>query len=93
MLASPPRGSHILQIYDSEDFLSAAVAHFAAEGVKQGEAVLLTGSREHLAAIDARLRSLGVHAESGQLVRSDLQQALAGVPHSSVEEALASFTS
>ena len=64
MLASPPRGSHILQIYDSDDFLSAAVAHFAAEGIKQGEAVLLSGGREHLAAIDARLRSLGVDGES-----------------------------
>ena len=86
MLASPPRGSHILQIYDSDDFLSAAVAHFAAEGVKQGEAVLLTGSREHLAAIDARLRSLGVDAESGQVVRTDLQAAL---PYTAVDEAVA----
>ena len=86
MLASPPRGSHILQIYDSDDFLSAAVAHFAAEGVKQGEAVLLTGSREHLAAVDARLRSLGVDAETGQLVRADLQ---AAIPQTTVDDALA----
>jgi hypothetical protein len=85
MLASPPRGAHILQIYDSDDFLSAAVAHFAAEGVKHGEAVLLTGTREHLAAIDRRLRSLGVDAASAQLVRNDLQ---AGVPQTTLEEVL-----
>ena len=86
VLASPPRGAHILQIYDSDEFLSAAVAHFAAEGVKQGEAVLLSGSRKHLAAIDARLRSLGVEAESGQLMRTDLQ---AAIPQSTVDDALA----
>lgn len=86
VLASPPRGSHILQIYDSDDFLSAAVAHFAAEGIKQSEAVLLSGSREHLAAIEARLRSLGVDVESGQLVRTGLHTAL---PHTAVDEALA----
>ena len=89
VLASPPRGSHILQIYDSDDFLSAAAAHFAAEGIKQGEAVLLTGSGEHLAAIEGRLRSLGVDAERGQLVRTDLQQALLGMPQATVEAALA----
>lgn len=89
VLASPPRGSHILQIYDSDDFLSAAVAHFAAEGLKQGEVALLTGSREHLAAIERRLRGLGVEAEHGQLVCTELQQALTGIPHSAVDEALA----
>jgi hypothetical protein len=39
VLASPPRASHILQIYDSDDFLAAAVAHFAAAGLQAEEAV------------------------------------------------------
>jgi hypothetical protein len=81
VLALPERASHILQIYDSDDFLSAAVAHFAAEGLKQGEAVLLTGSKEHLAAIERELRSAGVDAEaarrSGQLAATDVHEAIA----------------
>jgi hypothetical protein len=68
-------------MYDSDDFLSAAVAHFAAEGLRSGESVLLTGTREHLAGIERKLRSAGVDAEaaerSGQLARTDVDEALA----------------
>lgn len=77
VLASPARGSHILQIYDSDDFVAAAVAHFAAEGVRKGEVVVLTGAQEHLAGIDRELRSLGVDPSPGQLVREDVHEALA----------------
>jgi hypothetical protein len=83
VLSCPPRASHILQMYDSEDFLAAAVAHFAAEGLKNGESVLLTGTREHLADIDRELSLVGVDAEaaasSGQLSRTDVHAALAMV--------------
>ena len=83
VLASPPRNSHILQIYDSEDFLAAAVAHFAAEGLKAGEAVLLTGTRPHLAGIDRELESAGVDAgaaaRNGQLLLSDVEESLVHV--------------
>jgi hypothetical protein len=89
VLASPPRASHILQIYDSNEFLTAAVAHFAAEGVKNGEAVLLTGTKDHLAAIDRQLASFGIRAEEGQLLRDDVHQALARVvPHREFQDAL-----
>ena len=67
-------------MYDSDDFLAAAVAHFAAEGLKNGESVLLTGTPEHLADIDRELRLVGVDAEaaagSGQLARTDVHEAL-----------------
>jgi hypothetical protein len=32
LLASPAPGTHILQIYDNDEFLASAVAFFAAEG-------------------------------------------------------------
>jgi len=89
VLASPPRGSHILQIYDSDAFLSAAVAHFAAEGIKQGEAVFLTGTREHICAIDVRLHALGANPAEGQLRCTDLEAALAAVPQTKLEAAVA----
>jgi hypothetical protein len=80
LLAAPARASHILQIYDSEAFLTAAVAHFTAEGLARGEAVLLTGTKPHLAGIERRLRALDVDVQaatrSGQLLRSDAEQAL-----------------
>ena len=57
VLASPPRASHILQLYDSDDFLSAAVAHFAAAGLRAEEVVLLTGTKDHLARIERDLRA------------------------------------
>ena len=83
VLALPARASHILQIYDSDDFLSSAVTHFTAEGLKQGEAVLLTGTKEHLAAIERELRSAGVDADgarrNGQLECSDVHSALARI--------------
>jgi hypothetical protein len=90
VLASPPRASHILQLYGSNDFLTAAVAHFAAEGVRNREAVLLTGTKAHLATIDRELAWMGVRAEEGQLVRDDAHQALERVvPHRAFEDALA----
>ena len=77
VLASPARASHILQIYDSDDFVAAAVAHFTAEGVKNGEGVVLTGTKEHFLGIERELRSLGVDPRSSQLLREDVHEALA----------------
>lgn len=81
VLATPARASHILQLYDSDDFLAGAVAHFAAEGLKQGEAVLLSGTGAHLSAIHRALCGIGVdgHAvrRAGQLCVIDAEAALA----------------
>jgi len=83
LLASPARASHILQLYDGDEFLAAAVAHFAAAGLKRGEAVLLTPSRQHAADIRRTLRALDVDARSaelhGQLLFGDVEEALARV--------------
>ena len=64
LLAAPAPGSHIVQIYDRGDFLAAAVAHFAGEGLQRGEAVLLTGTKEHTGEIHRLLASRGVDAEA-----------------------------
>jgi hypothetical protein len=83
VLASPPRAAHILQMYDSDDFLAAAVAHFAAAGLQAEEAVLLTGTRDHLGRIERDLRAAGVDAaaaaRNGQLMLSDVHESLAQV--------------
>lgn len=83
LLASPARASHILQLYDGDAFLAAAVAHFAAEGLKRGEAVLLTASRQHAADIRRALRALDADAggaeRNGQLVLGDVDEALSKV--------------
>ena len=92
VLASPPRASHILQIYESDEFLAAAVAHFAAAGLQAEEAVLLTGTKDHLGRIERALRGAGVDAasaeRSGQLVISDVHESLVHVvPNGRLEPA------
>ena len=76
-------GAHILQLYDSDDFLSAAVAHFAAAGLQAEEVVLLTGTRDHLASIERNLRSAGVDLpaaeRNGQLILSDVHESIVRV--------------
>lgn len=90
LLARPPRASHLVQIYDSDTFLAGAVAHFATQGLHRGEAVLLYGTRTHLAAIAARLRQSGADVQgamrSGQLSVCDVQEALWAIaPYGTVD--------
>ena len=68
LLEAPGPDSHIVQIYDSDDFLASGVALFAAQGLKQGEAVLLTGTKAHLGGIQRKLATLGV--DFGSAVRN-----------------------
>ena len=83
LLAAPAPASHIVQIYDSEDFLAACVAVFAAEGLRRGEAVLLTGTRAHLADVRVALAERGVDSESairaGQLWTLDVHEAMGAI--------------
>ena len=89
LLEAPLPASHIVQLYESDDFLSRAVGLFAAEGLRRGEAVLLTGTQPHLAGIRSALALLGVETEAalryGQLTLSDAERSLgialaAGMP-------------
>ena len=83
LLQAPPPAAHIAQVYDSDQFLARAVAHFAAEGLERGEAVLLTGTAEHLAAIRAVLRALGADADAAcarrQLTYMDAREGLRAI--------------
>lgn len=83
LLGPSAPGSHYLQIYDSEDFLAAAVAHFAAEGLRRGEAVLLTPAADHAARIRRELSASGIDTEaalrSGQLTEVGAEQGLQSI--------------
>ncbi|HWA38202.1 MAG TPA: MEDS domain-containing protein [Burkholderiales bacterium] len=80
LLSAPPPGSHPLQIYDGDAFLASAVSHFAAEGLRKGEAVLLNGLPHHTDAIRASLEAGGVDARAalrhGQLTIFDVREGL-----------------
>jgi hypothetical protein len=98
LLASPARGSHIIQIYDNDDFLASCVACFAAEGLRRGEAVLLTGTEAHLRAVQRQLEAKDADPDraicSGQLSMSDVRRGVeavlsAGVPDAARFEAFA----
>jgi hypothetical protein len=83
LLAPSVPGAHYLQIYDSDEFLATAVAHFAAEGLRRGEAVLLTPTAEHLSRIRRQLGAQGADVESalrcGQLTEIDAERAVQSV--------------
>jgi hypothetical protein len=83
LLASPAAAPHTVQICDSDSFLVAGVAFFAAEGLRAGEAVLLTGTAAHWAGIRQTLASGGVDVDAalraGQLAATDVQDAVAAV--------------
>lgn len=80
VLRSPARPAHIVQICDSDEVLVDGAAYFAAEGLEGGEAVILTGTQEHMHGIRRALRSRGVSAEAcerrGQLVFTDAEEAV-----------------
>jgi hypothetical protein len=85
LLAAPVAASHIVQIYDRDDFVASGVALFAAEGLKRGEAVLLTGTQEHLRAIRREMAAKGAEPDAaigrGQLAVLDVHDALRqGIP-------------
>jgi hypothetical protein len=83
LLGSPQRPAHIVQIYESDDFLASGVALFTAEGLRRGEAVLLTGTQAHLSSVRDGLRAHGIDAEAAladrQLTQFDVHEAIAEV--------------
>jgi hypothetical protein len=98
LLASPARPAHIVQLYDRDEFLAAAAAFFAAEGLRRGEAVLLTGTQAHLRGIQRALAALDVDPDAvmrdGRLRISDVHEGVAAVtsgetPHPALFQAVA----
>ena len=47
LLASPGPDGHVVQLYQDEGFFGEAVSHFAAQGVAQGDAVILVATQPH----------------------------------------------
>lgn len=94
LLGPPAPGAHFLQIYDREDFLASAVAHFTAQALKEGEAVVLSGTPEHLRAIRHALRAQDADPElavrNGQLIEADVVPAVEAVMKDGLPDA-ASF--
>lgn len=83
LLTAPAPASHILQIYDRDEFLAAAVGYFAAEGLRRNEAVLLTGTEDHVCGVENALRSHGIDPASawreGRLTGFDVREAAARI--------------
>ena len=83
LLGSPQRPAHIVQIYESDDFLASGVALFAAEGLRRSEAVLLTGTPAHLRSACEGLLARGIDADRaqahGQLRLFDVHEAIVDV--------------
>ena len=83
LLCSPPPAAHVLQLYDSERFLEKAVAHFAVEGLRKGEAVLMSATPRHFAGIRHAMESAGAEVDAalrrGQLICGDPQDQCSSV--------------
>jgi len=83
-----------VQIVDSEDFLAAGVALFAAEGLQRGEAVLLTGTEAHLRAVRRAIVQKNVDYDAairrGQVSAYDVKRSVEAVLSGGVPDA-ASF--
>jgi hypothetical protein len=98
LLASPAAASHILQIHDNDAFAESGVALFAAEGLRRGEAVVLTGTEARLRAVRRELLAKDLDYEAalvrGQLSTYDVRRSVeavlvGGMPDAARFEALA----
>lgn len=67
-LREPAYPSHLLQVCDSDEMVAAGAGYFAAEGLRQGQAVILTGTQVHLKGIRDVMRVLGI--DTGQAERN-----------------------
>jgi len=82
-LREPAYPSHLLQICANDDMLAAGAGYFIAEGLRQGQAVILTGTQVHLHGIRDVLRRLGIDPEAAerneQLFVGDAHEAVRAV--------------
>ena len=76
-----PGGSHTVQFYENEHFLSAAVADFLADGIAVGQPLVVIATQPHREAFMLRLKSRGLDTEyaarSGYLTMLDAHEMLA----------------
>ena len=61
LLARPPPGSHIVQLYQQRAFLAAAAVEYAAAGLRAGECVIVMTTMSRWGELRRRLESGGVN--------------------------------
>ena len=87
--ASEP--THLVQFYDTETYLAAAVADYLAGGLRSGQPVLVIATPEHRDAFSIRLKAKGLDVEraraSGHLIMLDAAETLATFMSGSVPDA------
>jgi PAS domain S-box-containing protein len=54
---------HVVQFYENDQFLAAAVCDFLADGLTNGQKVLVVATEEHRVAFERRLNAKGLDAE------------------------------
>ena len=81
---------HLVQFYESDEFLSDTLADFLAAGLDEGDSCLVVSKSERHEGLDARLRARGLDpaAErlSGRLVMLDAAETLSGFMDGDVPE-------
>ena len=80
LLAEPGPDGHIVQLYQDPDFYGEAISHFAAEGIRKGESIILVATRPNWQNISARLERRGLRPaelfDRGQLTLLDADETL-----------------
>jgi len=80
VLDRPSEGQHIVQVYQDDDFLIDAMAHFVRAGLAQGEGVVVFATSSHWEACVCRLAAEGISLQDaelrGQLAVMDARTAL-----------------
>jgi hypothetical protein len=75
------RTEHLVQLFDDSDSRAAAVSRFVADGLRQGDSLLIVITKENWNEVVRRLRSIGAAwekaMESGQLTIRDAAAAMA----------------
>ncbi|HEX9083545.1 MAG TPA: ATP-binding protein [Gemmatimonadaceae bacterium] len=83
--------THVVQFYDTEIYLAAAVADYLAGGLRSGQPVLVVATPEHRDAFSIRLKAKGLDVEraraSGQLIMLDAGETLSTFMSGSVPDA------
>jgi signal transduction histidine kinase len=83
--------THVVQFYETETYLAAAVADYLAGGLRSGQPVLVIATPEHRDAFSVRLKAKGLDVErarvSGQLVMLDAGETLSSFMSGSAPDA------
>lgn len=57
---------HVVQFYDSDDYLTTTIGDWVGEGIRAGETAVIVATPAHRAGIQERLRAIGVNVDAAQ---------------------------